>query len=87
MVTWVVAGLLTLSGPVSLIDPDEFYDSLIQPSLIALWASQILAVAVFPFYVRRFRPVGLWHWLVTAAATAILAYGLYLNIVHTGDAS
>jgi hypothetical protein len=55
--------------------------------LIALWASQILAVAVFPFYVRRFRPVGLWHWLVTAAATAILAYGLYLNIVHTGDAS
>ncbi len=87
MVTWVVAGLLALSGPVSLIDPDEFYDALIRPSLIALWASQILAVAVFPFYVRRFRPVRLWHWLVTAAAAAILAYGLYLNIVHTGDAS
>lgn len=84
-VTYAVAALLAVSGPISLINPNKFYQTLIRPSLIALWASQILAVAVFPMFVRKYRPVRPIHWIMAAAAVAILGYGLYLNVLHPSD--
>jgi amino acid transporter len=82
MITIVVAALVVASGPISLIDPNAFYDALIRPSLIALWLSQLIAVAVFPWFVRRYGRPGPVDIVVTLAAVAILGYGLYGAIAH-----
>lgn len=47
----VIAGLgvvLVASAPISLINPDRFYDDLLKPSLGALWVSQAIVFAVYP---------------------------------------
>ncbi|HEY0869378.1 MAG TPA: hypothetical protein VGD55_03185, partial [Acidothermaceae bacterium] len=46
----LVAIPLVIGGPLSLINPDRFYSDLLKPSLIALWLSQIIVVAVFPLF-------------------------------------
>ncbi|GAA5190286.1 hypothetical protein GCM10023322_45090 [Rugosimonospora acidiphila] len=81
-ITAVVAVLVVASGPVSLIDPDKFYDTLIRPSLIALWLSQLIGVVVFPWFVRRHGRLRATDVVVTLVAVAILGYGLYGSIAH-----
>jgi len=56
----------------SLINPQGFYDQLLEPSLVALYLSQLLVFAVYPLYRRR--PSTL---LIAAAASALMIYGLY----------
>jgi amino acid transporter len=82
-ITAVVAAVVVISGPISLIDPNGFYDALIRPSLIALWLSQIIAIAVFPWFVRRFGRLRAADVLVTLVALAILGYGLYRTIADS----
>ena len=76
----LVAIPLVLGGPLSLIDPDRFYDDLLKPSLIALWLSQIIVVAVFPLFLRArnaLRPQGI---VLALGATALMVFGLYSTI-------
>jgi len=40
--------VLVASAPISLINPDRFYDDLLKPSLGALWVSQAIVFAVYP---------------------------------------
>jgi amino acid transporter len=78
----VIAGALVLAAPISLIDPDGFYDSLIKPSLVALWLSQLIVFAVYPRFVRKHagRPVP--AWTLTVLACAFAGYGLWVTINH-----
>jgi amino acid transporter len=65
---------------VSLVNPDAFYNDLLKPSLIALFASQIVVFLVYPLF-RRGEPRRLPAALVaTAVATALAGYGLYTAI-------
>jgi amino acid transporter len=76
----LVAIPLVIGGPLSLIDPDRFYDDLLKPSLIALWLSQIIVVAVFPLFLRTrnaLRPQGV---VLALGGTALMVFGLYLTI-------
>lgn len=76
----LIAIPLVLGGAVSLVDPDRFYDDLLKPSLIALWLSQIIVVAVFPLFLRArnaLRPQGI---VLTLGATALMVFGLYSTI-------
>jgi len=69
-----------IGGPLSLIDHDRFYDDLLKPSLIALWLSQIIVVAVFPLFLRArntLRPQGI---LLALGGTALMVFGLYSTI-------
>jgi amino acid transporter len=62
---------------ISLLNPDEFYDKLIQPSLFALFASQIFVFLAFPLYQRlrnRFTPADL---VLAGVSTGLMVWGLY----------
>ena len=76
----LIAIPLVIGGPLSLIDPDRFYDDLLKPSLIALWLSQIIVVAVFPLFLRArnaLRPQGI---VLALGGTALMVFGLYSTI-------
>jgi amino acid transporter len=82
----LIAIPLVVGGPLSLIDPDRFYDDLLKPSLIALWLSQIIVVAVFPLFLRArnaLRPQGI---VLVLGATALMVFGLY-STIHNQVAS
>jgi hypothetical protein len=74
------ASRVVIGGPLSLINPDRFYSDLLKPSLVALWLSQIIVVAVFPLFLRTrksLRPQGI---LLAAGATALMVFGLYSTL-------
>ncbi|MCF3964611.1 hypothetical protein [Streptomyces fuscigenes] len=73
---WLAAALV-VAGPVSLIDPDAFYDSLIKPSLFALWLSQLMVFAVYPRYAVRKGAHPVVSYALGAAGVAFALYGLW----------
>ena len=55
-----------------LINPEQFYDKLLKPSLGALFVSQLIVFLVFPLYRRGLR------WLpLVAIASGLVAWGFY----------
>lgn len=72
-----------VADAISLVDPERFYNDLSQPSLVALFASQILVFAVYPLFRRRgWRPPA--RAVGAAAVASVLAgYGLYTAIVSS----
>jgi hypothetical protein len=48
-----IGAVVVASAPFTLIDPGGFYDSLLQPSLAALWLSQLIVFAVYPLFARK----------------------------------
>jgi amino acid transporter len=76
----LIAVPLVIAGPVSLIDPDRFYSDLLKPSLIALWLSQIIVVAVFPLFVRAREGLNVKAIALALGATALMVFGLYSTI-------
>jgi hypothetical protein len=68
------------SGPVSLIDPQGFYNALSKPSLVALWISQLIVFAVYPLFARRHRLAPLPAWVLGVAASALAVYGLVTSL-------
>jgi hypothetical protein len=64
----------------SLINPQEFYDKLLRPSLGALFVSQLIVFVVFPLYRRGLR------WLpLVAVASGLAGWGFYTLVA--GSAS
>lgn len=76
----VIGAVLVLAAPVSLIDPEGFYETLAGPSLIALWLSQLIVFACWPAFARRFRQRLLPASLLGAAAVALAGYGLWTSL-------
>jgi amino acid transporter len=73
---WLSAALV-VAGPVSLIDPDAFYDNLIKPSLFALWISQLIVFAVYPRYAVRKGSNPVLSYALGAIGVAFAVYGLW----------
>jgi hypothetical protein len=81
----VLAGLLVVAAPLSLLDPDRFYDDLLRPSLVLLWLAQLIVIVVFPRFVAR-RGGSLLRWLpVTLVAAATSGYELWAAIRGGGS--
>jgi hypothetical protein len=63
---------------ISLVNPEDIYEKLLRPSLIALFTAQAIVFLVYPLYRRRTDPQS---WLVPAVvallAAALMIYGLY----------
>jgi len=72
----VIGAGLVLAAPVTLIDPDGFYDSLVKPSLVALWLSQLIVFAVYPLFARKHGQRMLPAWTLSLIASAFAVYGL-----------
>ncbi len=80
----VIAVPFVVADAISLLNPLKFYDKLSQPSLIALFVSQIFVFAVYPLYRRR-QPRRLPVALAAASiAVALAGYGLYTAISSYG---
>jgi amino acid transporter len=76
---WIAVPFIA-ADVISLINPDEFYDKLLKPSLGALFISQLIVFLVFPLFQRGLR------WLpLVAIASGLAAWGLYILV--TGSAS
>ncbi len=77
-----LAVLLVAAAPLSLIDPERFYDDLLKPSLIALWLSQLMVFAVYPRFAARHGGPRVAHVLLAAGAVAFAVYGVYSTLQH-----
>jgi hypothetical protein len=79
VLVWIAVPFVAADA-LSLIDPDEFYDKLLKPSLGALFISQLLVFLVFPLFRRSLR------WLpLVAAASGLAVWGFYTLVA--GSAS
>ncbi|MGH3508604.1 MAG: hypothetical protein ACRDPI_00050 [Nocardioidaceae bacterium] len=82
LVVVVLAVLLVAAGPISLINPDAFYDGLLKPSLVALWLSQLVVFLVYP----RFAAHRGWNRTINGAlalgGSAFAVYGIYATFQH-----
>lgn len=79
----VLAVPLVVAGPVSLlIDPDRFYDSMLKPSLVALWLSQLVVFAVYPRFAARHGRLRVADLALALGAVAFAVYGLYATMQH-----
>lgn len=82
-VTVGLGALVVLSAPFSLIDPEGFYSSLLKPSLVSLWVSQLIVFAVYPLFARKHRWRALPAWALGSGASALGVYGLVLALQQT----
>jgi hypothetical protein len=79
VLVWIAVPFIA-ADVVSLINPDEFYDRLLKPSLGALFISQLIVFLVFPLFQRGLR------WLpLVAIASGLAAWGFYTLVA--GSAS
>jgi hypothetical protein len=70
----------------SLIDPDRFYDDLLQPSLAALFLSQLVVVALYPLFRRRVSErVGPATLAASLVASALMGWGFYVAVTSGGS--
>jgi amino acid transporter len=81
-ITRLLAVLLIAAGPVSLIDPERFYNDLLKPSLVALWLSQLLVFAVYPRFAARHGGHRIASITLGLGAAAFSIYGLYATLQH-----
>jgi amino acid transporter len=82
-VTIGVGAALVGVAPFTLIDPDGFYDSLLKPSLVALWLSQLIVFAVYPRFAARHSGRAVPAWLLSLGASAFAIYGLWATLQHS----
>lgn len=75
---------LVAFAPITLINPDRIYDDLLTPSIVALWASQLIVFAVYPRFAARQHQRAIPAWMLTLVASALAIYGLWSAIRHAG---
>ena len=72
-----IGALVVCAAPFSLIDPGGFYETLLQPSLVALWLSQLIVLAVYPRFAAKRRQRAWPAWALGLGASAFALYGLW----------
>ena len=79
-ITAVIGAGIVLAAPFTLIDPDGFYDTLVKPSLVALWLSQLIVFAVYPLFAIKRRQRAWPAWTLSLIASAFAVYGLVTTL-------
>jgi multisubunit Na+/H+ antiporter MnhG subunit len=80
-----IGAVMVAVAPIALINPDAFYNSLLKPSLVALWLSQLIVFAVYPRFAARQHSRMLPAWLLTVVAVAVSVYGLWAVLQHSSS--
>ena len=84
-VTAALALVLVVSAPFTLIDPDDVYETLLRPSLVALWLSQLLVFVVYPRFARRVGRLRVSDVVLAVGGTAFALYGLWATLHHANS--
>jgi hypothetical protein len=72
--TGLIGAVMLAATPLILADPQGAYNTLLEPSLIALWLSQLIVFACYPRFARR---VGHRVWSARALSLTAGAWALY----------
>jgi len=80
----VISILFMAASLISLLNPQGAYSALLKPSLVALWISQLLVVAVYPWFVRHHRNVHVSDVALAGAASVVMLIGLYTAVSSSG---
>ena len=76
---WIAVPFIA-ADVISLVNPEEFYDKLLKPSLGALFISQLIVFLVFPLFQRGLR------WLpLVAIASGLAGWGFYILVSGTAS--
>jgi hypothetical protein len=76
----LISILFLAASLISLLNLRGVYSLLLTPSLIALWISQLLVVAVYPWFVARHRKLLVSDVALAAAASLLMLFGLYIAV-------
>jgi len=76
--TLAIAVPFVLADAIGLVNPHDFYERTLTPSLAALWASQLIVFAVYPLYRRRRGGRRLGDLALALGSSALVAWGLWL---------
>jgi amino acid transporter len=75
-----IGAVALVAAPLSLINPDGFYGTLLKPSEVALWVSQLIVFAAFPLFALK-RGMRVWPALaLTVGASAFAVYGIVTTL-------
>jgi hypothetical protein len=79
VLVWIAVPFIA-ADVLSLINPHAFYDKLLNPSLGALFISQLIVFLVFPLFRRGLR------WLpLVAVASGLMVWGFYTLVAGSGS--
>jgi hypothetical protein len=81
LILWIGVPFVAFDA-LSLIDPEEFDENVLRPSLIALFLSQLIVFGVFPIYRARRGKLTPVDVLIAAGAFALMTWGLYRAFFH-----
>ncbi len=79
-ITIAIGALAVIVAPFTLIDPEGFYSSLVKPSLVLLWCSQLIVFAAYPRFAHKLGQRALPAWGLSLAASALALYGLWTSL-------
>ena len=79
-ITIAIGAGMVIAAPFTLIDPDGFYDTLLKPSLVALWLSQLIVFAVYPLFAIKRRQRVWPACTLSLIASAFAIYGLVTTL-------
>jgi hypothetical protein len=74
-----------LGSLLSLFNPERAYDLLLRPSLIALWISQLLVVAVYPVFERRRGRLTIGTIGLASGASALMLFALFSAVTTSSS--
>ena len=75
-ITLALAAVMVVTAPFTLIDPAGLYSTLLKPSLVALWISQLIVFAVYPRFAAKQSQRALPAWALGLAASGLAVYGV-----------
>jgi amino acid transporter len=75
-----IGAVIVLAAPFSLIDPIGFYNTLVEPSLVALWLSQLIVFAVYARFAGKHGQRPMPAWALTLIASGLAVYGLWTAV-------
>ncbi len=79
-VNLAIGAIMIAAAPISLIDPEGFYRTLVTPSLIALWISQLIVFLVYPRFAVKWRQPVVPALALSLVASGLAGYGLWTAI-------
>jgi amino acid transporter len=79
-----MAAALVLSAPLTLIAPERIYADLVEPSLVALWLSQLLVFAVYPRFAARAGQSRVVSAPLAIIGVAFTVFGIYAATQNAG---
>jgi amino acid transporter len=76
----IAVGAFVVGSLLSLLNPQDAYAVLLKPSLVALWISQLIVVAAYPWFVRKRRSIRAGDVGLASAASGLMLFGLYTAV-------